>query len=84
MDHPDLTTKKERKITEATLCANPAKIFGKQSVLMTLMPKQNEALSVGRISVDQRVVENASGEGKKESTYKIHNTIEDISFCKGV
>ena len=85
MDHPDLTTEKERKITKATLCAIPAKIFGKQSVLMILMPKQNEALSVGRINVDQRVVENASGEEKKESTYKIHNTIiEDISFCKGV
>ena len=56
-----------------------------ESVLTALIPKKPVALSIGRINIDQRVVENAIVEdNNKSSTYKIHHNINEVSFSEQV
>ena len=81
VDHLNLTIAKER--TESSLCAISGKKFDKISAITALVSKKPVALSVGSINFDQRVVVNASIDDKSNnSTYKTHNTKEDVSFCE--
>ena len=85
MDHLNIMVVRECTRTESHLRAISGKPFGKKSVLTALVPTQPVALSVGIINVDQRVVQSAFVKDKAKnniSTYKIHNTNEDVSFCK--
>ena len=74
MDHLDLTIANYSKRIESALCAISRKTFGKESILMGLVPKNPVALSVGNINIDSMEDKN------NKSTYKIYNTNEDVSF----